>query len=198
MFDLGNLLLGAGVNLLFALTLTFAVYFPRNRNEQYVFTFIVSNTAVFFTMGLLTRLEVGIGVGFGLFALFSILRYRTDTLPIREMTYLFVLMALPVLNSVLASQQAFAQLFISNITVIGVTVFLEYARAIPYFEREVIRYDNAALCVPARHAELLADLHERTGLDIRRVVVLKRDFLQDAAQLAIYHRPGAGTNERSS
>ena len=96
----GLFIAGFILNFLAAFIIVRFVYYPRGRCNNYVFTFLAFNTVIYFIMGLFTSIEISIGAGFGLFALFSILRYRTETVPIREMTYLFVMAALPILNSI--------------------------------------------------------------------------------------------------
>jgi Ca2+/Na+ antiporter len=91
--ELTNLILGAGLNLLVALLIVRFIYCPSTHNRSYVFTFPAFNTVIFFVLGLLTSVSLSVGVGFGLFAIFSVLRYRTEEIPIREMTYLFVIIA---------------------------------------------------------------------------------------------------------
>ena len=105
-------ILGAGLNLLVALLVVRFVYYPATQDKTYVFTFLAFNTVIYFVLGLLTSANLSVGVGFGLFAIFSVLRYRTDEMPIREMTYLFILIALPVMNSVMISEAKVAMLFV--------------------------------------------------------------------------------------
>lgn len=189
--DLTNFVLGALLNLVFAVLITRFIYYPGRGNREYVFAFLGSNVTVYFVMSLLTRLEIGVGVGFGLFALFSILRYRTDELPIREMTYLFVLMALPVFNSVLATQGAYWQLGLSNGFLVAVLFVLEKEWGFRFTETHSVRYDNAALCSPLRRQDLLEDLRARTGLPVRHVTVKQVDLLHDSALLQVhYYAPG--------
>ena len=107
-------LLGALFNLIVAVFITRFIYYPQTQTKSYVFTFIAFNSIVYFVLSLLTSTALGVGVGFGLFAIFSVLRYRTDEMPIREMTYMFILVALPVANSVLISTGDLAQLLIVN------------------------------------------------------------------------------------
>lgn len=195
--DLTNFVLGALLNLVFAVLITRFIYYPGRGNREYVFAFLGSNVTAYFVMSLLTRLEIGVGVGFGLFALFSILRYRTDELPIREMTYLFVLMALPVFNSVLATQGAYWQLGLSNGFLVAVLFMLEKELGFRFTETRTVRYDNAALCSPLRRQDLLDDLRARTGLPVQRVTVKQVDLLHDSALLQVHfyaseeHTPGS-------
>ena len=108
--DLTNLFLGFGLNLLVAVAIVRFIYYPARHSKNFVFTFLAFNTIIYFVMSLLTSAELGVGVGFGLFAIFSVLRYRTNTMSTREMTYLFILIALPVLNSIMMTAGAWAAL----------------------------------------------------------------------------------------
>ena len=96
-----SLFVGFAVNLLVALVIVRFIYYPANPNKNYVFTYLAFNNIIYFVMSFLTSAELSLGVGFGLFAIFSVLRYRTSTMSTREMTYLFIVIALPVMNSVL-------------------------------------------------------------------------------------------------
>ena len=120
---MSNFILGAGFNLAIAFLIVRFIYYPRTRDKNYVFTFLAFNTVIYFVLGLLTSIELSIGVGFGLFALFSVLRYRADEIPIREMTYLFIVIALPVINSALTSNGDFIKVMIAN-TVMVVLLFV--------------------------------------------------------------------------
>src|SRR4030042_4543204 len=110
--------LGAVFNLVVALVIVRFVYYPSTQNKNYVFTFLAFSTIIYFVLGLLTSVELSVGVGFGLFAIFSVLRYRTDPMPIREMTYLFIIIALPVMNSMLVSEGDIAKLAAANAIIV--------------------------------------------------------------------------------
>ena len=99
MFTSTELLIGFAANLFVALIIVRFIYYPVKQNKNYVFTFLAFNTIIFFVMSLLTTIELSVGAGFGLFAIFSVLRYRTNPMPARDMTYLFILIGLPVINS---------------------------------------------------------------------------------------------------
>ena len=144
------------------------------------------NTIIFFVMGLLNNTDLSVGVGFGLFAIFSILRYRTDTVKIREMTYLFVLIALAVVNSLLIQGQAFAEFFGVNLAVILILYVLEQGWGFRYEVRKSITYDRIDLIRLDRWPELLADLKERTGLPIKHVEIGSLNLLRDSARITIY------------
>lgn len=193
--DLFYLLLGAGLNLLVAVLIVRFIYYPVTQDKIYVFTFLAFNTVIYFVMGLLTSAELSIGVGFGLFAIFSVLRYRTDEMPIREMTYLFIVIALPVMNSVLMSDSNIARLLIANGVIVALLYALEKEWGFHFSASRIITYDRVDLITPANQEKLLADLRERTGLAVDRVEVRKINFLNDTVDMTIhYDKPRAPKN----
>lgn len=182
-----NLSVGALVNLLVALTVVAGIYYPSTRNKSMVFSFVAFNTVTYFVIGLLTSIELSIGVGFGLFAIFSVLRYRTAEIPIREMTYLFVVIALPVVNAILIPREAVAQIIVANLFVIVVLWVMEKGWGFHFEEQKTVHYERIDLIAPAYYEQLLADLRQRTGLPIKRVEVGEIDFVRDMAELTIYY-----------
>lgn len=116
---------GFFLNLLVAIIIVRFIYYPKTQDKHFVFTFMTFNTVIYFVLSLLVKSEIGVGVGFGLFAIFHFLRYRTDPVPIREMTYLFVIMALPVMNSSGMLQSNWVLLILANALVILVLWLLE-------------------------------------------------------------------------
>jgi hypothetical protein len=183
--DLPQYMAGAALNLLIALLIVRFVYYPVTQDKRYVLTFVVFSTITYFVLGLLTSVDLSIGVGFGLFAIFSILRYRTDEMPPREMTYLFVFIALPIMNSVLMSDGEVAKLLASNGFVVIVLFALEKGWGFRFEESKRVIYDRVELVMPGRRDELLADLKARTGLAITAVEVRRLDLLRDEAELII-------------
>lgn len=182
---------GSLVNLLFASIIVRYIYYLRNGEHTYIFTFLAFNTVVYFIMGLFTSVEISIGAGFGLFALFSVLRYRTETVPIREMTYLFVMVALPVLNSILLRTGAYAQLLLSDAVIILILWALEKGFGFrPELRRKQVVYEKIDLVRADRREEMIADLRERTGLDVVRCEVERIDFLRDTAEISVYYAGG--------
>jgi len=182
---------GSLVNLLFASIIVRYIYYLRNGEHTYIFTFLAFNTVVYFIMGLFTSVEISIGAGFGLFALFSVLRYRTETVPIREMTYLFVMVALPVLNSILLRTGAYAQLLLSDAVIILILWALEKGFGFrPELRRKQVVYEKIDLVRTDRREEMIADLRERTGLDVVRCEVERIDFLRDTAEISVYYAGG--------
>jgi hypothetical protein len=173
-------------NLLSAFIIVRLVYYPRGRNNNYVFTFLAFNTIIYFVMGMFTSVELSIGTGFGLFALFSLLRYRTESVPIREMTYLFVMAALPILNSVLWGVQQYDKMLLVNVLVILTIWILDRAWGFHREQHQMnVKYEKIDLIKREKREEMLADLRERTGLNVQDFEVLKINFLQDVAEIRI-------------
>lgn len=184
--SLGFFIAGFAVNLLAAFVIVRLIYYRRSPSNNFVFTFLAFNTVIYFIMGLFTSIELSIGTGFGLFALFSILRYRTETVPIREMTYLFVMAALPILNSVLWGLGEYGQLLVVDLLVVLTIWALDRAWGFARDRSEMsIKYEKISLITPEKREEMLADLSERTGFVVHDVEVQKINFLKDVADVKI-------------
>ena len=182
-----SLFIGFAVNLLVALVIVRLIYYPTNPNKNYVFTYLAFNTVIYFVMSFLTSAELSLGVGFGLFAIFSVLRYRTSTMSTREMTYLFVVIALPVMNSLVMREGAWGVLLAVNAVVVAVLFVLEREWGFHYESSQSIRYDRIELITPQNQALLLEDLRLRTGLPIKRVAIGRLNFLNDTAELRVFY-----------
>jgi hypothetical protein len=191
MNDFLNFLLNFGFNFLTAVLLVRFIYYPSTQKKGYVLTYLAFNTVIYFVMSFLTSIEIGIGVGFGLFAIFTILRYRTDTIPIREMTYLFVIAALPVMNSLGITSSVGMRLLAANALLLLIMLVLEKEWGFRYEASKRIVYEKIELIRPDRRAELQADLETRTGLKIKHITIGKVDFLHDTANLKIYYEDAA-------
>ncbi len=178
--------LGFVINLAIIVIIVRFIYYPKQRSKEYVFTFFAFNTIIFFVMNLMNDSAISLGAGFGLFAIFSILRYRTDTIPIREMTYLFIVTALPIINSVLLGTYAYPEFVVTNLAVIAVLFILETGWGFKYEVRKTIQYERIDLIRPDRWQELLDDLEHRTGLPIKRIEIGSFNFLRDSVRIKIY------------
>ncbi|MCB8924310.1 MAG: DUF4956 domain-containing protein [Ardenticatenaceae bacterium] len=181
-----NLLTGFVANLAIALLIVRFIYYPVRQNKNYVFTFLAFNTIIFFVMSLLTTIDLSVGAGFGLFAIFSVLRYRTSPMPARDMTYLFVLIGLPVINSGLVANSAWSSLLIVNVAIVAVLYVLEQGWGFHYEQSQRITYERIDLIRPENHNLLLDDLRERTGLPVKRFEIGNINFLKDVADIKIY------------
>ena len=186
MSDLTNFLLGFLLNFVVAIVIVRFIYYPRTKDKRFVFTYLTFSTVIYFVVSLMTNITIGIGVGFGLFAIFRIVRYRTEPMPVREMTYLFVLMYLPVMNSSGMLQTAWPQLLIANAAIILVLWLLEKEWGFQYQLPRHVIYEKIELIQASRQTEMIADLEARTGRKVGRVEVGKIDFLKDTADLLVY------------
>jgi hypothetical protein len=191
MTDFLIFLVGFLFNFLIALILVRLIYYPSTHNKRYVFTFLAFNTVIYFVLSFLTSIELSIGAGFGLFAIFSILRYRTDPLPVREMTYLFVIVALPVMNSVSSNMTLWPHMIAANLLVLLVMFILEKEWGFHYENSKQITYEKIELIRPENFSQLKADLETRTGLSIKRINIGRLNFLKDTANVTIYYNPPA-------
>ncbi len=167
------------------------LYYKKSKRRDFYFTFIIIGVAIFFIVFFMIFVledmkgKTGIGVGIGMFGIFSIMRYRTDAMPVREMTYLFVVLCLSVVNA-LASTMPLVELLITNLIIIIVVWFFEHLlKVVPC---KLIQYDRLELVKPDRREELIEDIRERTGLDVITVEVGGLDMLRDMAVVKVYYR----------
>ncbi len=191
-----NLLIAFALNFLVALFVVRVIYYPTRKNKNYVFTFLAFNTIIFFVISLLASTELSIGIGFGLFAIFSMLRYRTDAMPIREMTYLFAIIALSTINAILFSNDTIAVLLLANGIIVGFLYLLESGWGFQYESSRKIIYDNVKMLKPQNEELLLADLERRTGLAIKRVEIGPLNLAKKTAELTIYYDETSEDNGR--
>ena len=162
------------------------LYYPRSQRRDYYFTFMLISISIFFLIYLIEGVKIKVGVALGLFAIFGIIRYRTEQMPVREMTYLFAIIALSVINA-LADSADYLALLITNIIFIAAAWFFESYVLIKHISTKIVQYDRIELIKPARRAELISDLEERTGLEIVKVEVGDIDFLRDRAMITIHY-----------
>jgi len=168
------------------------LYFRKSHRRDFYFTFMLMTVAIFFLVYFMMGMERGkatMGVGLGLFGIFSIMRYRTDAMPVREMTYLFVIICLSVVH---AMAENYLELAIVDVLTIAAILLCEMHLKVQ--QTKLIQYDRIALVKPEKHDELVADLEERTGLKILKVDVGGIDFLKDTAVLRITYE-GTTTSE---
>lgn len=160
-----------------------------NARATQVFSIVVVNMVVFFATYVMATASIGANVGFGLFALFGILRFRTGTLPVVEMTYLFAAIALAAFNALAVSTLTLVEAVIANLVVVGVLELLggRWLSAQP--QSHTVVYERLELLRPERRSELLQDLHQRTGLVISGVIVGDINFLNDTAKLTLQAHP---------
>jgi len=166
-------------------------YYRKSKRRDYYFTFMTFSITIFLLIFLMDNVKVQIGFALGLFAIFGMIRYRTEQIPIREMTYLFVIIGISVING-LAMTVSYAELGVTNLIFILTVWFFEQNKRIKHVDTKIVLYEKIELVKVGREAELKADLIERTGLPIIKVEVGYIDFLKDAAYVKIYYTPIPG------
>jgi hypothetical protein len=180
----------AALNFTAAIVIVRGIYYPGRRDDRAeIFSLLAFNTMTFFVLSVMRSARVDIGFGLGLFALFSLLSYRTTQLSMREMTYLFVVLALAVMNTVAVGTASMAQVLSANLAVIVIILALEKGWGFRFETSHRITYDRVDLVVPAKSEQLRADLQARTGLPIKRVEVGRIDFQRSTAEVKIYCDP---------
>jgi hypothetical protein len=181
------LLLRLAVNMIVLTILIRYFYYEKTRRKDYLFTYYLIGTITFFLCFGLKKLDIDTGMGLGLFAIFGIIRYRTDAIEIKEMTYLFLIIGVSVVNSLASKQISLAEMAIINVSVMLLTYILENLWLVKHETRKTINYERIDLIRPEQYDEMKADLEKRTGIAINRFEIGKIDFLTDTAQVRIYY-----------
>ncbi len=175
------------INIVFMTIIIRYLYYPITKRKDYLFTYYLIGVITFFLCFGLKKLEIDTGMGLGLFAIFGIIRYRTDTIEIKEMTYLFLIIGISVTNALASSKISILEMALINFSVVGITYGLEYLWLLEHETRKTIIYEKIHLILPEHYDEMKADIEKRTGLTINRFDIGKIDFLNDTAQVRIYY-----------
>ena len=176
------------LNLLVCWIMVHFFYYRKAKRKDYYYTFMLFSVTVFVLMFLLNNVNLGMGFALGLFAIFGMIRYRTETVPIREMTYLFVTIGVSVVNG-LAMSHGLINLLLINILVMVIVGIIDGIFSAKQTPAKIILYDKIDLVKHGREEELIADLEERTGLTINKIEVGHIDFLRDVAYLKVHYEP---------
>ena len=185
--DFWRLLLKTLFNLSIVLILARGIYYPLTKNKDYLFTYLLISLTVFVLCVLLDDVKLQLGFALGLFAIFGIIRYRTDPIPIKEMTYLFLVIGVSVVNALANKKISHAELLFANSVIIFITYGMERLWLLKHESRKNIVYEKIDLIVPEKKDELMTDLRSRTGIDIIRFEIKRIDFLRDVANISIYY-----------
>lgn len=200
--DLAKLAFRFAHDLVFlALVVRYALV-PNSREREFVFTAVVLNVIVFFICFTMKKLDLGLGMALGLFAIFGVLRYRTDAIRTKEMTYLFVVIGLAVINALSNKKTSYLELLAVNSAIVGVVMLKErYLSRAPASDKPekngkksklakeskvTVDYDNLELLAPERRPALVDDLRRRTGIEATRVEVENIDLRTGAARVAMW------------
>ena len=189
-----SLLLAFFINLVAILIVVRGLYYPKCKRGEFFFTYILIAISTFMLIYVLGDVKLKAGIALGLFAIFSIIRYRTEQVAIREMTYLFIIIALSAINGLTVSELSIGEVIIINLLFILSIWICESKVLISHYSYKVIKYDNVNLITPDKREELIADLEKRTGLKIEKVEVGSIDFLKDAAIVKMYYKSAASNN----
>ncbi len=173
------------------------LYYEVAKRKDYLFTYILISTIVFLLCFLLESVKLQIGFALGLFAIFGIIRYRTDSMPIKEMTYLFLVIGISVINALASAKTSIAELLFTNISILLITYGLERIWLLKHESSKIIIYDKIELVKPEKYQELLKDLQERTGIDIKRVEIGRMDFLKETSLITIFYDSENGIESAS-
>lgn len=185
--DFYNLIIKFGFNLLFLTIIIRFLYYSKTKRKDYLFTYYLIGTITFFLCFGLKKFGIDTGMGLGLFAIFGIIRYRTDAIEIKEMTYLFLIIGVSVVNALINSSMSVGEVLLINISVVVITYVLEFMWLMKHETRKTITYERIDLILPEKYEEMKTDLQNRTGLSINRFDIGKIDFLNDTALVRIYY-----------
>lgn len=176
------------LNMAVILVLARWLYYSKTRRKDYLFTYILISSIVFLLCFLLESVKLQIGFALGMFAIFGIIRYRTDALPIKEMTYLFLVIGVSVINALTNAKTSLSDLLFSNIVIIVVTYSLEKVWLLKHESSKLVIYEKINLIRKENYDLLIRDLEERTGIaKINRVEIGKINFLRDICDITIYY-----------
>jgi hypothetical protein len=175
------------INLIVILILVRGIYYGMRQRKDYLFTYILISTVIFLLCFLLENVKLELGFALGLFAIFGIIRYRTLQMPIKEMTYLFLVIGISVINALANKKVSYAELIFTNLALIAVTYFLERMMLLRHESQKIINYEKIELIKPENREALKLDLEQRTGIKINRIEIGKIDFLRDTARIVVYY-----------
>jgi hypothetical protein len=189
-----NLLIRFSFNLLVVGIIVRGLYYTLTRKKNYLFSFMLIGVIVFLICFLLPTLDIGWSFALGLFAIFAIIRYRTNPIPIKEMTYLFIVIGVSVINGLSSKDTSYLELVFTNIIVILTVYVLERVWLMKNESKKMIDYERIELIQPDKWVELVEDLKQRTGLSINRVEIGRINFLRDTVRLFIYYQEDRENN----
>lgn len=184
--DFVSLVVRFSMNLLVILAIVIGLYAKNSRRKDFYFSFIAVSILIFLLCFLLANVKMEMGFALGLFAVFSIIRYRTDSIPIKEMTYLFVVIVVSVINALANKKISYAELVLTNLLIVGLLYVLE---KILHLRQEImytVLYEKIENVQAGKEEELLTDLKQRTGKNIKRFQIERIDFLRDVAYINIF------------
>ncbi|MBO5893704.1 MAG: DUF4956 domain-containing protein [Alistipes sp.] len=181
-----HLLMRFAFNLIVTWVIARYCYYVKSQRRDYVLTFMLFGAAMFLLIFLMESVSIQIGMTLGLFAIFGVIRYRTETVPIREMTYLFIFICVAVING-LALNISYVELLVANALLIALIMTVEGRRLLRHTSAKLVIYEKINLITPDKREEMIADLEERLGHKVNKVEVGHVDFLRDVAFVKVYY-----------
>lgn len=182
-----------GLNIMMVWVVVHFFYYAKSKRRDYYFTFLLISVSIFMLIYLMDGSKMKIGAALGLFAVFGIIRYRTEQVPIREMTYLFFLVALSVVNG-MAQKLSIVELATANLIFVVAVALAESNLLAKQVSCKYVKYDNIALITPEKREEMIADLEKRLGVEVTNVEIGSVDFLKDAALIKVFYRNDGKSN----
>ena len=187
-----NIFIRFSFNLVIAFVIIKLIYHRDYKGNDFVFTYFMFNTLIFFFAYILGNLDINMAFGFGLFAVFAILRYRTDPIPIKEMTYLFIVITIGVINALSGNQVVFIELLFANVTIVLLTFLLErhWVNNLPDngLSSKTVVYNNMEMIKPENHQALIDELAQKTGLSIVSCKIGRLNFVENQVNVKLYYK----------
>ena len=187
--DFYKMILRFFINLFFLTAIVKYIYHKHNENKDYFFTFYAIGIVVFFLCFTLKKYELDLGMALGLFAIFGILRYRTVPLDVKEMTYLFVIIGISLMNALSNKKMSYIEIVTANSAIVFGLYWLELYWSSNFMLSKKIVYETIENIHPSNHEKLKKDLEERLGIEIYDFEIGDVNFLRDTAQITIRYKP---------
>lgn len=192
--DFTELIVRFGLNTFLTFIIVHYMYARNSRRKDFYFSYLSIGAVVFLMCFLLSSVKLELGFAMGLFAVFGIIRYRTDAIPIKEMTYLFIVIALSVINALSNKKVSYMELMVTNGMILAGLWFLEKRLSLKQEGSITLIYERIENINQLKKDELLADLKDRTGIEIKRYEINKIDFLRDVAEITLYFNANGQAN----
>lgn len=196
--DFEKLLFKFIITFVFIFIVVRGLYYPNARKKEYAFSYMMLGIVIFFISFTLKKYELGTGMALGLFAIFGIIRYRTDTMPVKEMTYLFIVIGISVMNALANKKVSYIEIMFTNVVIVGVSfalelfwfrdVIIENGKTVKAELKQSLIYNDLELLKPDRKNDLMADLVMKTGLEINRIKIDLINYNDNTAHIIIYYK----------
>lgn len=193
-----SLLIRFGFNMLVIYIIVRGLYFSASRRKDYMFSYVLISGVVFLLCFLLDTVGIGVGFALGLFAIFGIIRYRTNPIPIKEMSYLFVVIGISVINGLATSDVSYAELVFTNIALILMIYLLEKDWGTRKEFSKSVRYGKIDMIRPEKRDELISELNEKTGLDITRIEIGRINLIRNRVTIKVYYLEDPSSNNQGN